>query len=117
MADDMRTFMTGLFCLAGLLSLPLQAGELPDPTRPPNFSGTGKSEAEARKGLQSVIVSRERSAALIDGQTVELGGKYGDFKLIEVNETGVILEGAKGRLEMSLFPGVHKTVISSQGAP
>ena len=103
-------------CIGGLLSLslaaPLSAEELPDPTRPPVSvmapSDIPVQEPSKPAGLQSVIISKGRSAAIIDGQTIELGGKYGDVRLIEVNDTGVILQGArgKGRRVMTLFPGV-----------
>lgn len=86
------------------------AEDLPDPTRPPAavISPSDASEIGALKpaGLQSVIISKNRSAAIIGGQTVELGGKYGDVRLIEVSATGVILQGAQGKQVMTLFPDV-----------
>ena len=38
---------------------------------------------------------------------MELGGKYGNAKLVEVNERGVVLLGKQGKQVMSLFPGVQ----------
>lgn len=95
------------------------AEDLPDPTRPPasviSPSDLPVSEPAKPAGLQSVIVSKSRSAAIIDGQTIELGGKYGDVRLIEVSDTGVILQGARGKRTMTLFPGVSmsKKVVRS----
>lgn len=100
--------------IAAFVLLPLSAvaEELPDPTRPPSSivapagagAATGTSPSPA---LQSIIISKSRRAAIIDGETVELGGKYGDAKLIEVNEGGIVLRGAQGRQVMTLFPGVE----------
>src|SRR3989338_11072085 len=78
------------------------AEELPDPTRPPAsiaapVAASSVEAAPAPAGLQSIIISKTRRAAIIDGETVELGGKHGDAKLIEVNEGSVILRGAQGR--------------------
>ncbi|HZW26462.1 MAG TPA: hypothetical protein VFF26_13365 [Gallionella sp.] len=96
------------------------AEDLPDPTRPPAsvMAPSASPVAEPAKpvGLQSVIISKKRSAAIIDGQTIELGGKYGDVRLIEVSDTGVILQGARGKRTMTLFPGVSisKKVVRSE---
>lgn len=94
-------------------AFPVFAEELPDPTRPPE-AVYAPAEATALAapepaGLQSVIISKSRSAAVIDGQTIELGGKHGDVRLIEVSDTGVILQGAHGRQVLELFPGVSMT--------
>ena len=104
-----------------LLVAAASAEDLPDPTRPP-ASVMAPAEVVAAEppkpaGLQSVIISRSRSAAIIDGQTVELGGKYGDVKLIEVNDTGVILQGARGRQVMTLFPGVSMSKKKAEAGP
>lgn len=94
-------------------ALPLScahAEDLNDPTRPPAAIAapvTGSATVEAQpSGLQSVIISKTRRAAIIDGETVELGGKHGDARLIEVNEGSVVLKSAKGRQVLTLFPDV-----------
>ncbi len=104
----------GLKKYSVLLSLVLPAyalaEDLPDPTRPPAAimapSVPGTVEDESSTGLQSIIISRHRRAAIIDGETVELGGKHGDARLIEVTESSVVLKGAQGRQVLTLFPGV-----------
>lgn len=112
MADHLAHLHGRVAVLATLMLAPVAfAEELPDPTRPPAAvmaPGDAAAVAPPRPaGLQSVIISRSRSAAIIDGQTVELGGKYGDVRLIEVSDTGVILQGARGKKQvMTLFPDV-----------
>ncbi|MDD5301270.1 MAG: hypothetical protein PHD65_12355 [Gallionella sp.] len=106
-----------IFCL--LFSAFCHAEELPDPTRPPaiiaiSAATTGRG---APSGLQSVIISKTRRAAIIDGETVELKGKHGDATLIEVSETGVVLQGAQGRQVLTLFPDVRIMQKEIQAAP
>lgn len=106
----------GLFfacCL--LLSMVCYAEELRDPTQPPDSLLVSVEVAASGvvavrpAGLQSIIISKARRAAIIDGETIELGGHYGDAKLIEVNAGSVTLEGAQGRKVMTLFPNVIMT--------
>lgn len=90
------------------------AEPLPDPTLPAidlNSSGTGSAvevapEDAVPRGLQSVIISPQYRAAIINGATVPLGGKYGDSRLVEVRENSVVLQSAQGRRVLELFPKV-----------
>jgi MSHA biogenesis protein MshK len=94
------------------------AEDLPDPTRPPAsifapVGGTGvahemPAENHAR-GLHTIIISETRRAAIIDGQTVELGEEHGGARLIEVNEGGVVLKRGQSRLVLTLFPDIKIT--------
>lgn len=79
-----------------------------DPTKPPAeiYAPPGVVVPEGN-GLRTIIISPTRRAAIIDGQTVELGAKHGDVRLIEVSESGVVLEGSQGRQVLALFPGVE----------
>lgn len=99
------------FCLLMSVLCPLNAEELPDPTRPPAIivmptiaESSAADNQPAR--LRSIIISKTRRAAIIDGETVELGGKHGDARLVEVNEGGVVLKSAQGRQVLTLFPDV-----------
>ena len=107
MAKDLirtlRVFCNGWLLLSAIPVISL-AQTLDDPTKPP-------AELSARPGgvanpLESIIISPTRRAAIINGQMVELGGEAGDVRLIEVNESGVVLQGAKGREVLTLFPNV-----------
>lgn len=94
------------------------AEELPDPTRPPtSITLPAPIAGSPPTGLQSIIISQSRRAAIIDGETVELGGKHGDATLIEVGENGVVLQGAQGRQVLTLFPDVKIMQRNIQAAP
>lgn len=105
----------GIFCFLYSVLCPLNAEELPDPTRPPAsitapvVAPAGGAAVKQSAGLQSIIISKTRRAAIIDGESVELGGKHGDVKLIEVNEGSVVLRGTQGRQVLTLFPDVKIT--------
>ena len=102
-----------VFCL--LSSVLCFAEDLPDPTRPPAsifapVGGAGvahemPAENHAR-GLHTIIISETRRAAIIDGQTVELGEEHSGARLIEVNEGGVVLERGQSRQVLPLFPDI-----------
>lgn len=110
-----------VWAICALFSFSAFSEELLDPTRPPEAvyapADGGGVERPEPAGLQSVIISKSRSAAVIDGQTIELGGKYGDVRLIEVNDTGVILQGAHEKQVMELFPGVSMTKKKVKAGP
>ena len=88
------------------------AESLPDPTRPPAEISAppamaGQAVVPESNRLQSIIISSTRRAAIISGQMVELGAKQGDARLVEVSESGVVLQGPQGRQVLALFPGVE----------
>ncbi len=89
------------------------AESLPDPTRPAvnlGLGASGETETEteaAPPGLQTIIISPEYRAAIINGETVRLGGKSGDSTLVEVRESSVVLQNAQGRRVLELFPKVN----------
>jgi len=113
---------TGLrVALAAALLCGLQvagAESLPDPTRPSidlygNDADVVPVDA-VQQGLQSIIISPHHRAAIISGETVSLGDKFGDAKLVEVRESSVVLQSAQGRRVMELFP---KVSIKKNDAP
>ena len=112
--------LPSVFCFLIVSISPLTAEELTDPTRPPAeigaASATMSQEGQVDSGLQSVIISPNRRAAIINGKVVELGEKYGGNKLIEVNERGVVLQGKQGKQSLALFPGVQMKIKNDKSA-
>ncbi|MGB8518434.1 MAG: hypothetical protein WCD45_11185 [Gallionella sp.] len=109
-----KFIVTGFVMASNLFGIAwAHADEMNDPTRPPAaiFAPEEGGDAAAKKatGLQTIIISQQRRAAIIDGVTVELGGKHGDSKLIEVNPGNVVLLGARGKQVLTLFPTVRIT--------
>lgn len=83
-----------------------------DPTQPPGATSLGEPETEQARApvLQSVIITPSHRAAIINGERVELGGKYRDARVLKITETEVVLRSA-GRTEvLKMYPNVDKAV-------
>lgn len=108
-----RRFVCALALLLAGFVAPAQAA---DPTRPPSeFTGGNTPSSDVQPAfngqglvLQSVLISAKRQRAQISGQTVPLGGRIGDAKLIKITETYVVLQGAQGSQTLELTPGIRK---------
>lgn len=99
-------------CLLLFAFHPAQAAEsLPDPTRPPAEAGLespGGPVVASGPVLQSIMIRPGRRTAVISGQQLAEGERFGDARLIKVSESEVILAGPDGRQTLKLFPGVDK---------
>ena len=85
------------------------AQTLNDPTRPPRMTTAEGEKAQARAPvLQSVMITPTHRSAIIDGERVELGARFGDARVSKITETEVVL-AAKGRTEvLKMYPNVDK---------
>jgi MSHA biogenesis protein MshK len=102
-------------CLALLGSS--ATAQMNDPTRPPASFGAGEPDTDGGGiMLQSVLISPNQKAAIINGVLVKLGEKYGDAVLIEVAENEVVLRSGGIRQVLKLHPGVNKREIGSAAA-
>lgn len=92
----------------GLPLAPAVAAQgMTDPTRPPvELLGAGPAAPESP--LQSVLISGQRKSAIINGQIVPLGGKYGDARLVRITPTEVTLKTDEATEVLKLYPSVDK---------
>ena len=101
--------------LALVSGLPAQAQSLPDPTRPPasllaprtNSGLPVQLATQAGPQLQSVLIARHpggRHVAVIDGQTISLGGKFKGAVLSRMTEGEVVLVTGTTRQVLRLYP-------------
>jgi len=106
----MRRDLLFLF-LAGIMGVTPALAQVQDPTRP---AGTllmpeGGAAAAAESGVQTVILRRGgRSAAVINGQYVEVGGMLGDRRVLKISESEVVLKGESGREVIKVTPAIEK---------
>ena len=97
-----------------LFEYPARAENLPDPTRPPSepvaaaASGASAAVPSSAPLLQSVLISPRHKVAIINGETVKLGGMYGSAKVVKISEGGVVLNEGGSLQTLRLFPGVEK---------
>lgn len=107
-----------MLMLATLACTGVHAAPFADPTQPPGaISGGADSAAGAAEGprLQSVLISPNRRVAVIGGQTVPLGGMYGDARVVRITEGEVVLQTAQERRTLKLFSEVEKRVTRPSG--
>lgn len=101
----------GALALA-LLAAPLAAQTLSDPTQPPAAAmlapaRAGDAPAPAAPGLQSVLISGNaggRKVAVINGQVVRLGERFGGATVVGIGPNSVTLRRGKALETMKLFP-------------
>lgn len=109
-----NTAITGL--IGGLSVLLFAVGakaeNLPDPTRPPasitRTEEPGGMDAGTAPILQSVLISGQRTSAVISGQTVKMGDRFGGATVVKIAESEVVLRSGNGLQVLKLFPGIDK---------
>ena len=106
--------------LAGFIGAGSALAQVPDPTRP---AGTlalpegGDGVAPVESGVQTVILRPGgRSAAVINGQYVEVGGKLGGKRVVKITESEVVLKGESGREVIKVTPDIEKLPASGKAA-
>lgn len=95
--------------LAAMTASAVCAQGMSDPTRPP--SGMAESnEAVIFSGpvLQSVMLSPTRKVAVISGELVALGGRYGAARLVRLTESEAVLKNGADVTVLRLYPLVEK---------
>jgi MSHA biogenesis protein MshK len=88
-----------------------------DPTRPPASLGLAQEGISAPASgpvLQSVLISPGRMVAIISGQTVRLGEKFGEARVVKITESEVLLRSGTDLQTLKLFPGIEKRLTSSR---
>ncbi len=125
MASCLKCVVLGSEAIAVVAAAVLPAlaqAPLPDPTRPPaafeNAPAATEAKAGNSAGLQTVILRKGRKpVAVINGETVELGGKVGEATLVKLSEREAVLQGPQGREVLHLTPKASKTAAHPGGAP
>lgn len=107
MADRIKAAVFAL-CMFGGSAV---ASPLADPTRPPNASDSAPEQpgtVPAGPRLESVLIAPDRRIAVISGQQVPLGGKYGEGRVVRITETEVAIREGAATQVLKLFPGSEK---------
>lgn len=98
------------FLVTACWALNAGAQSLVDPTRPPGALAAAGGDAAAVGGpvLQSVMLSQGRKMAMISGEMVVLGGRYGSARLVKLTESEAVLKDGAETTVLKLFPLVEK---------
>ena len=89
---------------------------LTDPTRPPGALAQTAEAAGAVGGpvLQSVMLSPERKVAVISGEMVVLGGRYGASRLVRLTESEAVLKNGAETTVLRMYPLVEKNIAGTK---
>lgn len=112
----MRSYALGFLVAATAVIPPALAQQLRDPTRPPSFLVTASGVRAAPESdliLQTVLISPERRAVIINGRLLHVGEAIADLKVAEIRESEVLLKGGGEARTLLLYPAVEKR---AQGA-
>lgn len=119
--DEAVKLSSALALCAACAWHPVQAQALADPTRPPAIlsrPGSGSQPAVAAGPvLQSVLIGRQaggRQVAVIDGETVRLGGSFRGAVLVRMTETEIELRRGHERQVLKLFIAPSSTIARSK---
>lgn len=115
----MAAYLTLSFALAVLLGAPRGfAQELSDPTRPPREILGGAADLSPPPGYspaQVVVISKDRRQATINGQTVNLGGRYGNATVVRISDEEIVLQRPDSTQVIRLYSSVsHRMRESSE---
>jgi MSHA biogenesis protein MshK len=120
MAADMNPIRyLPAFCMALCASGQTLGQALADPTRPPDTvrsaaAGEAPNAAPARLPAPPVVMlSGDRSQVTINGQTVRLGGRIGDSKVVRISDTEVVLQSATSTQTIRLYGAIDKKMIAT----
>jgi hypothetical protein len=109
----MMRYVLPSLVLAGFLGVGLVHAQGTDPTRPSDALTTpdpGNRTAPAETGVQTVILRPGgKSTAVINGQSVAVGGKFGGKRVLKITESEIVLKGEDGREVMKVTPSIEKT--------
>ena len=105
--------------LAALTAVPLalcfccgaaQAQAMTDPTRPPveHVETAGSAPVPDEPVLQSVMITPTLRAAIINGETVQLGGRFREAQVVKISENEVVLKSGTETQILKMYPGVEK---------
>jgi MSHA biogenesis protein MshK len=114
----------GAACAAALASS-VGAAEiemLADPTRPPaGFSAATAAaaapESAQRAVLQSIMITPQRRSAIISGERVDLGGRFGEAEVVQISESEVVLRSRAGVEILKLYPAVERSTRRTDARP
>ena len=80
---------------------PVYGEDLPDPTRPLEYSESRVEQQQLM--LHSILISNGRKIAVINGIQVKEQEWFGDKQVIRISENSVVLKSQNSVVELSLF--------------
>jgi len=115
MADRLKrgqSLLIATLAMGGAAPVAAQSA-LGDPMRPPSAAAAAPATpASATPGgysLQTIVLQPNGKAlAVINGETVALGGSIGSARLVKLSDSEAVLQGPQGREVLKLTPAAGK---------
>jgi MSHA biogenesis protein MshK len=109
----MSRLLAASVCL--LVACAAQSAPFADPTRPPASSASDSDAAAPASGprLESVLIAPDRRVAIISGQQVTVGGRFGEGEVVRITESEVVIRRSEGLQVLKLVPEYTKRPRSS----
>lgn len=85
-----------------------QSAPFVDPTRPPSAGPAAGGSAPGEIHLQSVLLGPRRRVAVIDGEALTVGQKFGDATVTRISLGEVKLKQGNDIRTLKLLPDVEK---------
>ncbi len=74
--------------------------------------------AEAGPRVESILIAPDRRVAVINGETVTLGGRVADAEVVRIDESEVVVRGAEGERTLRLLPDfTGREALTEKGPP
>jgi MSHA biogenesis protein MshK len=80
-----------------------QAAPFADPTQPP-ARGAGEAGALSGPRVESILIAPDRRLAVVNGQQVTVGSRFGAGTVVRITETEVVVRGSEGEQKLRLYP-------------
>ncbi len=117
-----RIIFLSFFLLASTSLCAADENPLRDPLRPRGFQGTTSAKAPATQPavktaewrLGAVLLSAERSVAVINGQSLQVGDLLEGYKLVSIEADQVLLQKKRKKLVLHRAGTGFKKVLSSE---
>ena len=108
----MKSVVATICLLATVLATGAAAQPLVDPMRPPALGGEA-SAAPSGPTVHMIVIAPERRYAVIDGQTVTQGSRFGNSRVVRIAESEVTLLDAAGESRvLKLLPQAEKRIVA-----
>lgn len=101
-----------IIVIGGLMLSQVLSAQLDDPTLPPNVTSMPAESTNQTIAwqLSSILISPQRSIAIINGQSVQVGDILAGARVKSINETVVKLKHRGETINLELLPILVKTV-------
>lgn len=116
-----KILFLGFVLLVGTSLHAADTSPIRDPLRPLGYQGTASPTVTQRAAktvewrLAAVLISPERTVAVINGQSLQIGDQLNGYELVEIESDKVLLQKNQKKLVLRRAGTGFKKALSSEG--